>query len=100
MNHANLSETPNNLHYIMWKWFVSSHQSKARHLEIARKWCQGSLLDDDHSSIYFKTLHTVMASISYSNRTEKYADTQRTTQIGAVDEIEVGVVLSADDRMI
>ena len=22
MNHADLSETPNNLHYIMWEWFV------------------------------------------------------------------------------
>ena len=34
------------------------------------------------------------------NWTEKYADTQRTFLLGAVDEIEVGVVISADDRMI
>ena len=34
------------------------------------------------------------------NWTEKYADTQRAFLLGAVDEIEVGVVLLADDRMI
>ena len=34
------------------------------------------------------------------NWTEKYADIQRAFLLGAVDEIEVGVVLSADDRMI
>ena len=35
------------------------------------------------------------------NWTEKYADTQRAFLLSAVDEIEVGVVVSADDdRMI
>ena len=34
------------------------------------------------------------------NWIEKYADTQRVFLLGAVDEIDVGVVLSADDRMI
>ena len=34
------------------------------------------------------------------NWTEKYADTQRTFLLGAVDEVVVGVVLTADDRMI
>ena len=34
------------------------------------------------------------------NVTQKYADIQRAFLPGAVDEIEVGVVLSGDDRMI
>ena len=34
------------------------------------------------------------------NWTEKYVDTQRAFLLGAVDEMEVGVVLLADDRLI
>ena len=34
------------------------------------------------------------------NVTEKYADIQRAFLLGGVDEIEVGVVLSRDDRVI
>ena len=34
------------------------------------------------------------------NVTEKYADIQRAFLLGAVDDIEVGVVLSGDDRVI
>ena len=34
------------------------------------------------------------------NWTEKYADAQRAFLLGAVDEVVMGVVLSADDRMI
>ena len=34
------------------------------------------------------------------NWTEKYADIQRAFLLGAVDDIEAGVVLSGDDRVI
>ena len=56
-----------------------------------------SLLDDDHSSIYFAhgdgidQLWTIGLRSMHTHRERFYLD---------VDEIEVGVVLSADDRMI